>query len=143
MAFVERRNHFDRAQTLCRVVAWLSDASLGGRRPTSAIVDAPAPAQVVERILRRLMLRGLTRKVAGERLHGSIGLDIPQSAIVIGVLGYSQPADNHFWNVSVVPFQRATTILAGLWSPDYGNAVAFTQVKPSSACRLTEPSHRV
>lgn len=41
-----------------------------------------------------------------DRLHGSIGLDIPQSAIVIGVPGYSQPADNHFWNVCVVPFQR-------------------------------------
>lgn len=41
-----------------------------------------------------------------DRLHRSIGLDIPQSAIVIGVPGYSQPADNHFWNVCVVPFQR-------------------------------------
>ena len=40
-----------------------------------------------------------------DRLHRSIGLDVPQSAIVIGVPGYSQPADNHFWNVCLVPFQ--------------------------------------
>lgn len=41
-----------------------------------------------------------------DRLHRSIGLDIPQSAIVIGVPGYSQPADNQFWNVCFAPFQR-------------------------------------
>jgi hypothetical protein len=32
----------------------------------SVMRDAPAPAAVVDRILRKLMLRGLTRKVAGE-----------------------------------------------------------------------------
>lgn len=41
-----------------------------------------------------------------DRLHRSIGLDIPQSAIVIGVPGYSRPADNRLWNVCLVPFQR-------------------------------------
>jgi sterol desaturase/sphingolipid hydroxylase (fatty acid hydroxylase superfamily) len=41
-----------------------------------------------------------------DRLHRSIGLDIPQSAIVIGVPGYSQPADNHFWKVCLMPFRR-------------------------------------
>ena len=41
-----------------------------------------------------------------DRLHRSVGLDIPQSAIAIGVPGYSQPADNHLWNVFVTPFQR-------------------------------------
>jgi len=65
MVFVERRNHRDRAETLRRVIAWLRDASLGGRRPISAIPDDISPACVVERILRRLMVRCLTRTVAG------------------------------------------------------------------------------
>jgi hypothetical protein len=41
-----------------------------------------------------------------DRLHRSIGLDIPQSSIVIGVPGYAQPDDNRFWNVCLVPFRR-------------------------------------
>jgi hypothetical protein len=68
--FVERRNQRERAHTLCRVVAWLCDASLGGRRPISAIPDDPVPRHVAERILRRLMFRGLTRKLAGEWVPG-------------------------------------------------------------------------
>jgi sterol desaturase/sphingolipid hydroxylase (fatty acid hydroxylase superfamily) len=41
-----------------------------------------------------------------DRLHGSIGLDIPQSRLAIGVPGYSQPEDNRFPNVFTMPFQR-------------------------------------
>jgi sterol desaturase/sphingolipid hydroxylase (fatty acid hydroxylase superfamily) len=31
-----------------------------------------------------------------DRIHRSVGLDIPQSGVVIGVPGYSQPQDNRW-----------------------------------------------
>ncbi|MDQ3414245.1 MAG: hypothetical protein M3480_04610 [Verrucomicrobiota bacterium] len=33
-----------------------------------------------------------------DRIHRTLGLNIPQSEIVIGVSGYSTPEDNHFLN---------------------------------------------
>jgi sterol desaturase/sphingolipid hydroxylase (fatty acid hydroxylase superfamily) len=41
-----------------------------------------------------------------DRLHRTLGLNIPQSAIVIGVPAYSHPADNGLWNALWLPFQR-------------------------------------
>jgi sterol desaturase/sphingolipid hydroxylase (fatty acid hydroxylase superfamily) len=41
-----------------------------------------------------------------DRLHGTLGLNVPQSQIVIGVPGYSDPADNRFWNDLALPFRR-------------------------------------
>jgi sterol desaturase/sphingolipid hydroxylase (fatty acid hydroxylase superfamily) len=41
-----------------------------------------------------------------DRLHRTLGLDIPQSDIVIGVPGYSDPADNAFWDDLFLPFRR-------------------------------------
>jgi sterol desaturase/sphingolipid hydroxylase (fatty acid hydroxylase superfamily) len=40
-----------------------------------------------------------------DRLHRTLGLNIPQSAIVIGVPAYSNPADNRLWNALLLPFQ--------------------------------------
>jgi len=44
-----------------------------------------------------------------DRLHRSLRLDIPQSALVIGIPAYHEPVDNTLWNVLVMPFrtQRA------------------------------------
>jgi sterol desaturase/sphingolipid hydroxylase (fatty acid hydroxylase superfamily) len=44
-----------------------------------------------------------------DRLHRSLRLDIPQSALVIGIPAYHEPVDNALWNVLVLPFrtQRA------------------------------------
>src|SRR5712691_2913780 len=44
-----------------------------------------------------------------DRLHRSLRLDIPQSALVIGIPAYHEPVDNTLWNVLVLPFrtQRA------------------------------------
>ena len=44
-----------------------------------------------------------------DRLHRSLRLDIPQSALVIGIPAYHAPVDNTLWNVLVLPFrtQRA------------------------------------
>jgi sterol desaturase/sphingolipid hydroxylase (fatty acid hydroxylase superfamily) len=41
-----------------------------------------------------------------DRLHRTLGLNIPQSALVIGVPAYSDPADNRLWNALLLPFQR-------------------------------------
>ena len=41
-----------------------------------------------------------------DRLHRTLGVNIPQSEIVIGVPGYSDPADNSLWNDLLLPFRR-------------------------------------
>ena len=41
-----------------------------------------------------------------DRLHRTAGLNIPQSAIVIGIPAYSAPADNRFWNGILLPFRH-------------------------------------
>jgi sterol desaturase/sphingolipid hydroxylase (fatty acid hydroxylase superfamily) len=40
-----------------------------------------------------------------DRLHRTVGLDIPQSDIVIGIPAYSDPADNGLWNSLLLPFR--------------------------------------
>jgi sterol desaturase/sphingolipid hydroxylase (fatty acid hydroxylase superfamily) len=39
-------------------------------------------------------------------LHRTLGLNIPQSKIVIGVPGYSRPEDNRFLNALLMPFRK-------------------------------------
>ncbi len=41
-----------------------------------------------------------------DRLHRSLRLNIPQSAIIIGIPAYQEPADNTLRNVFVLPFRR-------------------------------------
>ena len=41
-----------------------------------------------------------------DRLHRTAGLNIPQSAIVIGIPAYSDPADNQIWNSLLLPFRH-------------------------------------
>lgn len=41
-----------------------------------------------------------------DRLHRTLGLNIPQSDIVIGVPAYSDPADNRLWNGLLLPFRH-------------------------------------
>ena len=41
-----------------------------------------------------------------DRMHRTLGLNIPQSDIVIGVPAYSLPADNRLWDGLLLPFQR-------------------------------------
>lgn len=41
-----------------------------------------------------------------DRLHRTLGLNVPQSGIVIGVPGYSEPDDNRFWQALTAPFRR-------------------------------------
>jgi len=41
-----------------------------------------------------------------DRLHRTLGLNIPQSDLVIGVPGYADRTDNRFWNDLLLPFRR-------------------------------------
>lgn len=41
-----------------------------------------------------------------DRLHRSLGLNIPQSQIQIGVAGYSCPDDNRLWHTLTLPFRK-------------------------------------
>lgn len=41
-----------------------------------------------------------------DRIHRTLGLNIPQTEIQIGVPGYNQPEDNRFWRVLTMPFRK-------------------------------------
>jgi sterol desaturase/sphingolipid hydroxylase (fatty acid hydroxylase superfamily) len=41
-----------------------------------------------------------------DKLHRTIGLNIPQSIIQIGIAGYSLPHDNRLWNALTLPFKK-------------------------------------
>jgi sterol desaturase/sphingolipid hydroxylase (fatty acid hydroxylase superfamily) len=41
-----------------------------------------------------------------DKLHRTIGLNIPQSNIEIGVAGYSAPEDNRLWHTLTMPFRK-------------------------------------
>ena len=41
-----------------------------------------------------------------DRLHRTLGLNIPQARIVIGIPAYSQPEDNRFLNLVLMPFHK-------------------------------------
>ncbi len=89
----------------------------------------------VERLLNRVLvtprMHGIHHSVvAGEtnsnysvvfswwdRLHRSLRLNVPQSAIIIGIPAYQEPADNTLWNVLVLPFRRQR----GYWRWPDGN----------------------
>jgi sterol desaturase/sphingolipid hydroxylase (fatty acid hydroxylase superfamily) len=41
-----------------------------------------------------------------DRLHHTLGLNIPQSKIEIGVAGYSAPDNNRLWHTLTMPFRK-------------------------------------
>ena len=41
-----------------------------------------------------------------DRLHRTLGLNIPQAEIVIGIAGYSEPNDNDLQNALLMPFRK-------------------------------------
>lgn len=41
-----------------------------------------------------------------DRLHGTLGLNIPQSEVIVGIPGYSLPEDNHVLNALFMPFRK-------------------------------------
>lgn len=41
-----------------------------------------------------------------DRMHRTLGLNIPQAEIEIGVAGYTLPRDNRIWHTAILPFIR-------------------------------------
>jgi sterol desaturase/sphingolipid hydroxylase (fatty acid hydroxylase superfamily) len=41
-----------------------------------------------------------------DRLHRTLGVNIPQDQVVVGVPGYSLREDNRFWNALLMPFRK-------------------------------------
>jgi sterol desaturase/sphingolipid hydroxylase (fatty acid hydroxylase superfamily) len=41
-----------------------------------------------------------------DKLHRTLGLNIPQSEIKIGIAGYSRPEDNRLWHTLTLPFRK-------------------------------------
>jgi len=41
-----------------------------------------------------------------DRLHRTLRLNIPQNQVVVGIPGYTLPADNSFWNALLMPFRK-------------------------------------
>jgi hypothetical protein len=60
----DRRNNGSRAETVLRVVDWLRDASANGTQPVPRLPKQIGSPCVIERVLRRLMIQGLTRVYA-------------------------------------------------------------------------------
>lgn len=62
-----------------------------------------------------------------DKLHRTLGLNVPQSEIVIGVPGYSQAEDNRIWNVLAAPFRKQREY----W-PEFGESVTAHPTKEPS-----------
>jgi sterol desaturase/sphingolipid hydroxylase (fatty acid hydroxylase superfamily) len=41
-----------------------------------------------------------------DRLHRTLGVNIPQDQVVVGIPGYAQREDNRFWNALLMPFRK-------------------------------------
>jgi sterol desaturase/sphingolipid hydroxylase (fatty acid hydroxylase superfamily) len=62
-----------------------------------------------------------------DRLHRTLGLNVPQSQIVIGVPAYSKPGDNHLVDDLLLPFRRQRDY----WRLPDGSAIERDQAELS------------
>lgn len=70
-----------------------------------------------------------------DRLHRTLGLNVPQSAITIGVPAYSEPGDNRLWSAVAQPFRRQRDY----WRRPDGTAVTRDDaVEEPESSRLAE-----
>jgi sterol desaturase/sphingolipid hydroxylase (fatty acid hydroxylase superfamily) len=54
-----------------------------------------------------------------DRFHRTLGLNVPQAEIVIGVPAYASPADNHFMSTLLMPFRKQREY----WRHPEGNGI--------------------
>ncbi len=70
-----------------------------------------------------------------DRLHRTLGLNIPQKEIAIGIAGYSQPDDNEVRNALLMPFRKQRDY----WRRSDGTVVERTApVSPQRSSHLAE-----
>ena len=41
-----------------------------------------------------------------DRIHRTLGVNIPQHEVVVGIPGYTLREDNSFWNALLMPFRK-------------------------------------
>ena len=70
-----------------------------------------------------------------DRIHRTLGLNIPQAHIEIGVPGYSSPADTRLWRTLILPFVKQRDY----WRKPDGSTPIRNDAKPeSSKSRLAD-----
>jgi sterol desaturase/sphingolipid hydroxylase (fatty acid hydroxylase superfamily) len=70
-----------------------------------------------------------------DRLHRTLGVNIPQSDVVIGVPAYAEPADNRFWRCLLLPFRRQRDY----WRRPDGTGVTRDRARlPANRSRLAQ-----
>lgn len=62
-----------------------------------------------------------------DRLHRTLGLNIPQSQIEIGIPGYTLPDDNRIWSTFLMPFAKQRSY----WRKPAGSEPARDPVEPN------------
>jgi sterol desaturase/sphingolipid hydroxylase (fatty acid hydroxylase superfamily) len=67
-----------------------------------------------------------------DRLHRSLGLNVPQADIVVGVPGYSRPEDNRLWNSLSMPFRKQR---------DYWRRPGGTSLERTQSSQRGKPTH--
>jgi sterol desaturase/sphingolipid hydroxylase (fatty acid hydroxylase superfamily) len=68
-----------------------------------------------------------------DRVHRTIGLNIPQAEIAIGIAGYSQPQDNKLRNALLMPFRKQRDY----WRAPDGKLVVERQNTPAEKNPVT------
>jgi sterol desaturase/sphingolipid hydroxylase (fatty acid hydroxylase superfamily) len=69
-----------------------------------------------------------------DRLHRTLGLNIPQAEIIIGVPAYSHPEDNRFGNAVLMPFRTQRDY----WRLPDGKVMEQREVQSGRATELAE-----
>lgn len=68
-----------------------------------------------------------------DRLHRTLGLNIPQSQIVVGIPGYSRPEDNRVSNALLMPFRKQRDY----WRAQDGKLLIEREGAPAEKDRAT------
>jgi sterol desaturase/sphingolipid hydroxylase (fatty acid hydroxylase superfamily) len=70
-----------------------------------------------------------------DRLHRTLGVNIPQAEVVVGVPGYTLAEDNSFWNALLMPFRKQREY----WRRPNGTLVERQEAPPEqNPTRLAE-----
>ena len=70
-----------------------------------------------------------------DRLHRTLGVNIPQDEVVVGIPGYSLPEDNAIWNTLLTPFREQRDYWCG---PDGTPVVRQRAAVEQNRARLAE-----
>ena len=64
-----------------------------------------------------------------DRLHRTLGLNIPQNEVIVGIPGYALPQDNRVTNALLMPFRKQR----GYWRRSDGTVAERTRLPPTES----------